>query len=203
MEVITEKALKGFEKGLPGPASQLKMAPMGRKMNPRPDTIQKRGAVMAIFYPGKDQAELLLTKRQSYQGVHADQISFPGGKVELFDENELAAALRETMEEIGIVSDEIRVLGALSPLYIPVSNFLVQPFLGIMHQKPVFKLSQREVKEIVPFEFSNLYDEEVLSEKDISTGMGILKVPCYQIKEHFIWGATAMIMSEIADLLKS
>lgn len=192
---------------LGGLDSQFKMIPKERKVFDHLQISQlnpKRAGVLALFYPDKyRQTCFLLTLRASYNGVHAAQISFPGGK---FEKNDLIlqnTALRETFEEVGIKSDEIIIKKQLTDTYIPPSNFLVSPFLGITKNTPNFS-HNHEVKEIIEVKLADLLNENTLRIKNLSTSyMKNIDVPCYKLNNYTVWGATAMILSEIKDLLNS
>lgn len=159
----------------------------------------RKAAVMALFYPDKqNNTRFLLTQRASYNGTHSAQISFAGGKSE---ENETAeqTAKRETFEEVGV--DNIKVVRKLSETYIPPSNFLVTPFLGIVNNQPLFTPNE-EVEEIIEVLVSDLLSDNNLSSVELETSyMKKIEVPCFKLNNHIVWGATAMILSEIKDLL--
>ena len=139
---------------LPGIEAHKTMLPEGRTISPNYlDNIKsyKKSAVFALLFQEENNINLLLTQRHEYNGKHSGQISFPGGKKEELDENLLMTAYRETYEEVGLNEDSIELITALSPLYIPVSNFFVQPYLGFVSNFPKLILNQREVKSIVKF----------------------------------------------------
>ena len=147
---------------LPGIEAQFKLAPKLR-LNYNAKKIKandpKIAAILALFYPNQNnEVTLLLTKRANYNGTHSGQISFPGGKVEQSDLNLKQTALRETFEEVGIIDEDIEVIREFTEVYIPPSNFLVTPFIGIIYNKPVFKVNS-EVAKIIEVPFSKLIDE--------------------------------------------
>jgi 8-oxo-dGTP pyrophosphatase MutT (NUDIX family) len=146
---------------------------------------------------------LVLILRNSYSGVHSSQIAFPGGKVELDDESLAHTALRETHEEIGIHPDQIKVIKAFTEIYIPPSNFMVAPFLGISHTELIFTEQIEEVAGIIELPLNELLKDEtvVICQMDTSYGENI-DVPTFKIEEHFVWGATAMMLSELKEVLK-
>lgn len=191
---------------LPGIEAQFKLAPKLR-LNYNAKKIKandpKIAAVLALFYPNQNnEVTLLLTKRANYNGTHSGQISFPGGKVEQSDLNLKQTALRETFEEVGIIDEDIEVIRELTEVYIPPSNFLVTPFIGIIYNKPVFKVNS-EVAKIIEVPFSKLIDEtNIGSIKITNSYMKETSVPCFKIDDSIIWGATAMILSEIREVLK-
>ena len=191
---------------LPGIEAQFKLAPKLR-LNYNVKKIKandpKIAAVLALFYPNQNnEVTLLLTKRANYNGTHSGQISFPGGKVEQSDLNLKQTALRETYEEVGIIDEDIEVIREFTEVYIPPSNFLVTPFIGIIYNKPVFKVNS-EVAKIIEVPFSKLIDETSIGSIKITNSyMKETSVPCFKIDDSIIWGATAMILSEIREVLK-
>ncbi len=153
--------------------------------------------------PKNGQTYLALILRNSYPGVHSSQVAFPGGKVEEHDENLEITALRETHEEIGISPDKINTIRAFSEVYIPPSNFLVQPFLGICREEIVFQIQQSEVAGIIELPFTDLMNEAIVCTKMMDTSYAqSIEVPCFKVGNHYIWGATAMMMSELKETLK-
>ena len=202
-EAITSKIEK-IE--LPGLDAQFKLAPLMRKrlgkvvnydkLNPR------KAAVMALVCPGtNDELQMVFMLRKQYEGVHSNQIGFPGGKLEHL-ENYLQAALRETYEEIGVLENDITVLRALTEVYIPPSNFLVQPYLGWIAKRPEFILEDKEVERLIEIPLINILDDQFLAEEVMKTSYAnAMEVPVFKFNEDIIWGATAMMLSEIKDLI--
>jgi 8-oxo-dGTP pyrophosphatase MutT (NUDIX family) len=192
---------------LGGLKSQFKMMPEMRKSFDPAQIAElkpRKAGVLALFYPNQYfETCFLLTLRANYKGVHAAQISFPGGKFELNDSDLMHTALRETYEEVGISKEEIHIKKELTETFIPPSNFLVSPFIGIMENTPKFDYNH-EVKEIIEVKLADLLDENSLTIKNLSTSyMANIDVPCYKLNNYTVWGATAMILSEIKDLLTS
>lgn len=167
------------------------------KLNPR------KSAVMMLFYPKDGETHLVLTKRNAYPGVHSSQISFPGGKAETEDADLTATALRETFEEVGVEPDKIEVVMPFSEIYIPPSNFLVQPFLGILKNEPKFKPDPKEVTAIIQLPLDTFLDDSIIipSEMKTSYSQSIL-VPAFVFEGHVVWGATAMMLSELKETIK-
>lgn len=163
----------------------------------------KRAGVLALFYPNEQQeTTFLLTQRASYQGTHSAQISFPGGKLDLNDANLQETALRETHEEVGIHPKNIEIIRELTDVYIPPSNFLATPFLGYTTKKPTFTLNH-EVAQTIEVLVSDLLDEKNITSAILDTSyMKKVEVPCFKIQDFIIWGATAMMLSEIKELLR-
>ena len=192
---------------LPSTTSHIKMAPSERvKMmeeNSYDVSTVRKAAVMMLFYPKNEVAHLLLIVRNSYPGVHSSQIAFPGGKVEDIDFGLKQTALRETHEEIGIHPNDIHVIRDFTSIYIPPSNFLVYPFLGVSHIELTFTLQEEEVAGIIELPLSVLLDDSIINIKTLETSYSkSIEVPVFQIEEHTIWGATAMMLSELKDALK-
>lgn len=192
---------------LPSISSHIKMAPLERvKMmeeNSYDLSSVRKAAVMMLFYPKNEVTHLVLIVRNSYPGVHSSQIAFPGGKVEEIDFDLKQTALRETHEEIGIHPNDIHVIRDFSSIYIPPSNFLVYPFLGISQVELTFTLQEEEVAGIIELPLSALLDDTIMSIKNLETSYSkLIEVPVFQIEEHSVWGATAMMLSELKDVLK-
>lgn len=193
-------------KQLGGKKSQFKLVPKLRLQFSEEEIIKnnpKKAAVLALFYPDKNnQTKFLLTERASYKGTHSAQISFPGGKMDLIDKNLTETALRETFEEVGIQKEQVTIIRALSETYIPPSNYLVSPFLGFSNHTPTFNKNY-EVETII-----EVFLEDLLNNKNVSsfiTDTSYMKntsVPCFKLNNYVVWGATAMILSEVKDLLK-
>ena len=191
---------------LPGIKAQFKLAPKMRlEYNAKKIEANnpKIAAVLALFYPNQNkEVSLLLTKRANYIGTHSGQISFPGGKFEKSDLNLKVTALRETFEEVGVFQEKIDIVREITEVYIPPSNFSVTPFIGIVNDNPVFKLNS-EVAKIIEIPFPDLLDDTMLASISITNSyMKETSVPCFNFDGSVIWGATAMILSEIKEALK-
>jgi 8-oxo-dGTP pyrophosphatase MutT (NUDIX family) len=139
--------------------------------------------------------------RPTYEGIHSGQISLPGGRFELTDEDIKQTALRETYEEIGIDPAEVTIIGQLTQLYIPPSNYLVQPFVGFTSGSPAFNPQPEEVEQIIEIPLTTLLDENNLVQKEISVGDIQFSTPSFVINGTTIWGATAMILNEFKEIL--
>lgn len=191
---------------LPAFVSHEKMMPLERKIFLAKMSFEeinaKKAAVMMLFYPKNKETHLVLIVRNSYPGVHSDQIAFPGGKFEAEDVDFLTTALRETEEEIGISRSKIEVVKAFSSLYIPPSNFMVYPFLGICKEEIQFVPDSNEVAAIIELPLSVLRDDRILIVENLSTSYAsLVDVPAFKIEGHIVWGATAMMLSELKDVL--
>jgi len=192
---------------LPGDKAHYKMEPAVRKQFRENGNIirddAKRAAVAAIFYPKNGETHLLLILRKAYPGVHSNQIGFPGGKVEKVDRDLMDTAKRETYEEVGIAVESIDIIRPLSEVYIPPSNFLVQPYLGLCQEIGSFKIDPVEVESLVEVSLTDFLDEANLMEQRLTTSYAHdILVPAFKLNGYTVWGATAMMLSEIKDLLK-
>ncbi len=192
---------------LPGEASQFKMSPPFRQnlveANKEKMKFAKKAGVMALFYPKHEETYLMLILRKSYKGVHSAQVGFPGGKVEEGDEDMKYTALRETYEEIGVPMDMIEVLKSMSLMYIPPSNFTVYPFLGVALQTPNFMKQESEVDDLIEVRLPDFLDDNNVADVKVMTSLKTeIDVPAFMLNGHVVWGATAMMLSELKDLLK-
>lgn len=165
----------------------------------------KQSAVLLLFYcDSRGDAKLVLTLKQQYLGVHSGQISFPGGKFEESDFTLSATALRESREEIGVLPEEIEILGELSPVTIPRSGFIVHPYVGIHRGTPRFILQESEVAQLFAVDVMQLLHDNNKATFPLSDEEGtIYQIPSYKLGEYHVWGATAMILAELEFLLKN
>ena len=198
---------KILEATLPAKEAHYKMAPFERIQNMEKLELQSKNpkiaAVMMLFYPKNGRTHIVLIVRNSYEGVHSAQIAFPGGKFEPEDKTFEITALRETFEEIGIHPDRIEILRQFTHLYIPPSDFLVYPFLGICREEILFIPDSSEVAAIIELPLSIFLGEEVMVSVTISTSYANdIMVPAFKLGEHIVWGATAMMLSELKEVLK-
>lgn len=193
---------------LPGEEAHYKLAPFLRLQELENLNIEeknpKHAGVMAVFYPDQqEKVRFVLILRKTYQGVHSNQVGFPGGRVEKSDFNLMQTALRETEEEVGIPQQEITVLKELTQIYIPPSNFYVFPFLGIMDKTPVLIPQEKEVESVLEIDLDDFLSDSCLIKKTLSTSYAKnIEVPAFLLNEQVVWGATAMILSEMKDVLK-
>ena len=191
-----------LHKPLPGLAAQIKLAPEYRVKSLRatPPTDARAAGVLILLYPFDGAWHFPLMKRAEDGLVHSGQISLPGGSQEA-GESLRETALREACEEIGAACAEVEVIGQLSTIYIPPSNFLVTPTVGRVDQRPDFRCDPREVAELIEVPLSTLFDRDVMKHEPWSLRGVTVDVPFYQIGPHKVWGATAMILSEFSMLL--
>ncbi|MGY0392812.1 NUDIX hydrolase [Bizionia sp. KMM 8389] len=193
---------------LPAESSQFKMSPPFREQLEMVQSSRlkdaKKAGVVALFYPDLvSETKLVLILRKTYKGVHSAQVGFPGGKLELSDESIKHAAIRETWEEIGVPEKELEILRAMTKIYIPPSNFYVYPFFGIAKSTPKFIKQDEEVEAIIEVALKDFLNEGSVVTKTVSTSYSkAVEVPAFHLNNHVVWGATAMMLSEIKDLLK-
>jgi 8-oxo-dGTP pyrophosphatase MutT (NUDIX family) len=186
---------------LPGAQAQQRMSPTFRGHIGSPGEPAE-AAVLALIYPSGGKLHLVFIKRNEYDGPHSAQISFPGGAREAGDRSLEETAIRETREEVGI-SSTIEVLGRLTPLHIPVSNFMVYPYVGWMKEAPVFHPDPTEVQYVIEVPLESLLDPANRdSERLFRHGIS-MEAPFYRTGKEKIWGATAMILSELLELATS
>jgi len=188
---------------LPGELSHRKMLPPERELQIAPgnaNTVKKSG-VLLLIYPENGELYLCLIKRPVHMKNHAGQVALPGGKIEKKDAGPREAAIRETREEIGVLPEQIEILGSLSELYISVTGFLIHPFVGWTPAKPTFQLNHDEVEKLLLFPLLTYLQHQSVESVELDTVTGKLQVPAILFEGEIIWGATAMILSEFADLL--
>jgi 8-oxo-dGTP pyrophosphatase MutT (NUDIX family) len=158
----------------------------------------RSSAVLILLYPSQDSFRTVLIERPVYEGVHSGQVAFPGGKFEPEDLTLENTALREAEEEVGIARENVAVLGRLTDLYISPSNFLVSPIIAYTDQIPVFKPDPREVNKVITIGLDMLNDISIRGVKTITYSGGYkIKTPYYEVEGLTVWGATAMIISEL------
>jgi 8-oxo-dGTP pyrophosphatase MutT (NUDIX family) len=192
---------------LPGESAHLRMAPPKRMAAKEYYELRNRNpllsAVLVCFYPEGDSVYLAMMLRPTEPGHHSNQVSFPGGRVEEGDETFENTALREAQEEIGLEPSEVEVIGRLSSVYIPVSNFLVQPVVGYAHQRPHFRINEKEVMRVVEADCRLLSKESLRGSTVFKTASGAeIEAPYYEIQQLKVWGATAMMLSELEMILQ-
>jgi|JFJP01.1.fsa_nt_gi 8-oxo-dGTP pyrophosphatase MutT (NUDIX family) len=207
--LTVEQIQTALQNPLPGVHAQRKMAP-----EPLPEQLNRwaqpsnyrEAAVLLLLYPhARPESPLdwhiILTRRPEYDGVHSGQISFPGGRRE-GDESFLNTAMREAQEEIGLPPEAAKVVGQLSPLYIPPSNFYIYPYIAVSQYRPEFQPDPIEVAELIELPLSLLQDPTIFQTETWLFPNGIEReVPLFNIFGHKVWGATAMILNEFLTLI--
>ena len=198
------KLSEEIRKGLPGLESHKIMAPVNRPLvsfEEKDYPLANKGAVIVLFYPFNNEVHFILIKRPSYDGVHGGQVSFPGGKVDPSDSDTENTALRECEEEIGVNKKMIRIFGLLSNIYIHPSNYFVFPYLGYVDSRPEFIPDVYEVDSIIEVPLNIISDQKIKSQIEIVRKDILFNAPCYLINEHQVWGATAIILSELEEVV--
>ncbi|MEA3504742.1 MAG: CoA pyrophosphatase [Bacteroidota bacterium] len=162
----------------------------------------KKSSVMIVLFPYNGFLKTVVILRSEYDGVHSKQISFPGGKYEKSDTNLINTAIRETKEEISLHIDKDNIIGKLTDIYIPPSNFIVAPYVAIIDSLPKLKKDPIEVEKIIEVDLNEIIKcNSITSHKVYSLNSGEIIVPCFKNKNNIIWGATAMILSELREIL--
>lgn len=189
---------------LPGRPAQALMAPLPRPgwhPDDRPDEPARQSGVLVLLYCLKGQLHVPLILRPTYDGAHSGQVAFPGGGIEKGDRNLTDTALREAHEELGIAPRDVQVLGALTELYIRPSNYEVYPTVGRLNAKPVFRPDPSEVAQLLEVPLAALLDPTNQRREQWQLADRSALVPYYAIQGQTIWGATAMILSELLALV--
>lgn len=188
---------------LPGPRAQLKFAPRPARRDWRPDDqprTARQAAALVLLYPGEHGPSFPLTVRRDDLPHHPGQVSLPGGGLDP-DEDPAAGALREAHEEIGISVRDVRIVGALSSLWVVVSNFLVRPYVGVTASRPEFRAHPAEVAELIEAPVTALRSPgHIGHEQRVRDGV-LVRYPYFDIEGHHVWGATAMILGELSEIL--
>lgn len=196
---------RALRKPLPGLAAQLRMSPPGRPSQAPAEGMPVREAgVLLLLYPKVEQLHFVLTRRAERLGSHKGQISFPGGRREPSDRDFADTALRESFEELGILSETVHILGELTPLYVPPSNFMIHPVVGYTDAPPVFMPNLDEVAEVIEVPLWQMLDPVTKGAEMrvlVSQNGKPVLTPHYRIGTHSVWGATAMVLSEFEALL--
>ena len=191
-----------LKKDLPGEKAQIKMAP-GVRSHFKTSAKSRKAGVLILIYQKDQNLYVSFIQRTEYNGPHSGQISFPGGKSEKDDKNIVETALRESNKEIGIKADLVKIYGQLTPLHIPISNFIVYPVIGIYEGIPEFVIDPAEVKNVIEVKLIDLIDPKYCTTKEFNYGDLSFMAPIYNPNDITIWGATAMILSEFLEIVKN
>ncbi|HEY3387424.1 MAG TPA: CoA pyrophosphatase [Saprospiraceae bacterium] len=206
IETLQQKLL---QQALPGKEAQSRMAHAVRRADPTPEvgTTRDAAVLLTLFEKTPGDWHLIFIRRTAThdQDKHSGQVAFPGGKKDATDPDLMYTALREAEEEIAIDLSGIDVLGPLTPLYITVSKFLVHPYLAYSWKAPQLTRQEREIEEILEVPLTRFFEADVRYETRIKLTTGIIlnHVPAFRVEEHVIWGATAMILSELLEIVKA
>ncbi len=199
---VLEQRLRGPK---PGPAAQMRMCPRplpGQRKFDEMEATSLKAGVMILLYPRSGGLHVLLIRRTENVLHHKSQISLPGGRLHE-GEGIVQAALRETWEETGVTPDAVKVIGALSPLYIPRSNYCMYPVVGFAETPFPFVPEVREVAEIIEVPLAHLARPESVRTETRTIGDLPSEIPFYEFGKVKIWGATAMVLSEFLDLVST
>jgi len=196
---------KNLAASLPGRPAQALMAPLPRPgwhPDDRPETPARLSGVLVLLYSREGQLHVPLILRPTYDGTHSGQVAFPGGGCEEGDENLSETALREANEELGIEPSDVQILGTLTDLYIRPSNFEVYPTVGRLNAEPVFRPNPSEVAELLEVPLAALLDPTRQRRERWQLADRSALVPHFAILNQTIWGATAMILSELLAVVR-
>ena len=201
---IKTRLIEALKSELPGERAHRLMLPTGRELYPT-ENINSiiRSSVLILLFPHNEKINTCLIQRPSTMRHHGGQIAFPGGRYEPTDEDLIQTALRESFEEIGTDINQVEILGELTPLYVQVSNFTINPFIGWSETMPAFKIDNREVDEIFIVPVENFLHHTTNQLREVTTIRGTFEAPGFYIDQLFVWGATAMIISEFNEIFKS
>jgi len=204
-EALLLKSLRTeLKKEKPGLKAQLEMTPRPRPGHKTYEEICDgciKAGVLILLYPWNDALHLVLTRRTERMSRHQAQISFPGGRQDL-RETLRQTALREAREELGILPGSVRILGELTPLYIPPSNFCIFPVVASTAGRPEFSPSPKEVSEMIEVPLTHFLDPRNRHEEDWIIRGEQVAVPFYEFNGHKVWGATAMVLAELLALIR-
>lgn len=205
---FAEKLQHKLKGPLPGDHAHRMMMPVGRNDEQRAFLEQqsinfKLGGVLILLFSYEGKISFPLTQRHDYPGVHSGQVSLPGGRKEDQDKDIVTTALRETEEEIGVSINDVKVIGTLSDLYIPPSQYKITPTVGYIAHEPEFDIDTREVKELFIAELDHIIHPQFRKKKNLLVrGNYRLDTPYFDIQNKVVWGATAMILSEFSKVVE-
>lgn len=201
---VKARLKESVKRELPGAKTHRLLLPPGRELNPNGDksTILQSSVLMLLF-PVHQKINTCLIRRTATMRNHSGQIAFPGGRYELSDKDLMQTALRESFEEIGTDSNQVEIIGSLTPLYVQVSNFIINPFLGWSDTVPDFKIDNHEVESLIMIPVEKLVHHSTFQVQNVTTIHGTFEVPGFYVGGSFIWGATAMIISEFNEIYRS
>ena len=202
-DLFISQLTEQLKKPLPGEEVQFEMAHVKReRLTAISHQHYKESAVLILLYPNEtNDYELVLIERPTYDGPHSAQMALPGGKKEVFDNDLKATALREFKEETGCLESP-EIIGSLTALYIPVSQYVVYPFIAHLHFKPAFFPDEKEVKQLITLPLNQLLNPTIIKETILKpTETLSIQTPYFDIQQKMVWGATAMILNEFKAIL--
>jgi 8-oxo-dGTP pyrophosphatase MutT (NUDIX family) len=200
MNELIQKIENQLKEPLPGKEYQLIMAPESRTLENFAKPKTNAGVLILIFPDDKNIPSIVLMKRPSYDGYHSGQVSFPGGKYESSDNSLEDTAIRETQEEFGIDTSSIRIIGKLTELHIPISGYIVYPFIAWSNKPVRFEIDKNEVDYLIKISIDRLMDISI-SETFWEYKEKQIRVPYFKIADEIVWGATSMILNEFIEVL--
>ncbi|MDX2359776.1 MAG: CoA pyrophosphatase [Crocinitomicaceae bacterium] len=205
--LFREQFVAATSSGLPGEEAHSTLMPINRPFTSsalQSNPEYRKSAVGILLYPTGETMNSVLIQRPDYKGVHGNQVSFPGGKMDPDDNNLEYTARRECFEEVNLPLGIGTAIGTLSEVYIPVSKFLVQPYVLTLDETPDLSPDTYEVESIIHFNIFQLLDDSILKTTDIKLQQGFVRknVPYFDINGHVVWGATAMMLAEFKAILK-
>ena len=200
---IAEQIKERLKKPLPGNEAHLttRIKTKSEVTFPNTQETARPAAVLILLFPFEDEIQFFLTKRTEDVEHHKGQISLPGG-IRENNESLNETALRETKEEVGIDSTKIIISGSLTPFFIPVTGYIVHPFIGWCKEKPSTKIHDVEVNQLFSVSITELIDEKTLKTEQWDIRGYDAIVPYYNFEKCKVWGATAAILSEFKSILE-
>ena len=201
-QILINTLTAQLNKPLEGMKAHMEMAHASRVFPDKAEVVNYRSsAVIVLLYPNHNKETcILLIERSTYEGHHSGQIALPGGKREPADVDLQATALREFFEETGS-SDTPNVIGKLSEVYIPVSKFIVQPYVAFLNKRPDFFINDLEVYKLIEWELHDLLEQQTTDTTTITVGNKNIVTPYYMVEDKILWGATAMIINELKHVI--
>jgi 8-oxo-dGTP pyrophosphatase MutT (NUDIX family) len=201
--IIKTRLKEALSSELPGESAHRLMLPQGRELYPITDnSVVIQSSVLIVLFPHKGTINTCLIRRPLNMRNHGGQYAFPGGRYETCDTDLFQTALRESFEEIGTDRNQLEIIGGLTPLYIQISNFVINPVIAWSEKMPDFKIDNQEVDELFIIPVEKFLNHELSPLKEVTTIRGTFEVPGYYIDPLFIWGATAMIIAEFNEIFK-
>lgn len=201
---FVEKLKERLQEPLPGLDVQMSMAPSVRDREVVIPDNARQSAILALLYPHEGKWFVPFMRRAEDGRVHGGQVSFPGGRKEPTDPDFVHTALREAEEEIGVPKQHVEVLGPMSPIYIPPSNFMIYPKLGVVSSRPTFIPDPKEVQEVIEVELGELLSDQIKGMHRVDVfGGNFITAPGYTVQgKHLIWGGTAMMIAEFVTIIR-
>jgi 8-oxo-dGTP pyrophosphatase MutT (NUDIX family) len=198
-----EKLRSSLKNNLPGWDTQKQFLPITKipGLEYKTTAPLRKGAVLACLYENQGELMTILIERTQDSSPHSGQIAFPGGKYEDIDENQTNTALREAFEEVGLNPSELEILGKLTPVQIPVSGFTVLPVIAWHSSIPKLNASPLEVKTLIVTPLEKLLNN--LAIKTLTVRNNEIETPCFSTNGFNIWGATAMVLGELKEIINN